>query len=58
MNDNLVLCVMVAMAIVSIWHLLPRCPECGFLVSIQDTVDPSLRHCQRCRSIYRLEQRR
>lgn len=58
MNDKLILCSAVGAAIVAFWRLVPHCPECGFLLSIQDALDPSLRHCRRCLSIYRTEQRR
>jgi hypothetical protein len=48
---------LVGLAIAGFWWVAPRCPECGFLVSVRDAVDPSLRHCRRCLSVFRKEQR-
>jgi hypothetical protein len=56
--EPLFLTALVGLAIVCFWWVAPRCPECGSLVSVRDAVDPSLRHCRRCMSIFRKEQRR
>jgi hypothetical protein len=49
---------LVGLAMAGFWWVAPRCPECGFLVSVRDAVDPSLRHCRRCLSIFHSKQRR
>jgi hypothetical protein len=46
------------LAVGAFWLLAPRCPECHFLLSFRDSLDPSLRHCRRCLAIYRKESRR
>jgi hypothetical protein len=57
-NGPLVMSALVGLAIVTFWWLAPRCPECGSLLSMRDSLDPSLHHCRRCMSIYRNESRR
>ncbi len=57
-NGPLVMSALVGLAIAAFWWLAPRCPECGFLLSMRDSLDPSLRHCRRCMSIFRKESRR
>lgn len=39
--------------VLGLWHALPKCPECGFPVSVPDRIDPSIRQCRRCLSIFR-----
>ncbi|HEY7201435.1 MAG TPA: hypothetical protein VIC57_14535 [Candidatus Dormibacteraeota bacterium] len=58
LGEPLVTTALVGLAIVVFWWLAPRCPECGSLLSIRDSLDPSLRHCRRCMSIFRKESRR
>ena len=47
-----------ALLLFSVWLVAPQCPECGSVLSVRDTMDPGLRHCRRCLSIYRTESRR
>lgn len=57
-NETLLMTGLAGLAIALFWLLAPRCPECGFLLSVRDSLDPSLRHCRRCMSIFRKEPRR
>ena len=58
LNDYLVATALAGLAMAAFWWIAPRCPECGFLVSMRDGLDPSLRHCRRCMAIFRREDRR
>jgi hypothetical protein len=40
-------------ALVGMLCTFPRCPECGFVLSVRNGVDPSLRNCRRCRTVFR-----
>lgn len=57
MNEELLVLSITALALLGIWRLVPKCPECGFLLSVRDALDPSLHHCRRCLSIFRIEKR-
>jgi tRNA(Ile2) C34 agmatinyltransferase TiaS len=58
LEDSLVATVLAGLAVAAFWWIAPRCPECGFLLSSRDGLDPSLRHCRRCMTIFRKENRR
>jgi hypothetical protein len=58
MDLSFLLLIMVAVAIASLVAVTPRCPECGSLLSVRDTLDSSLRHCRRCMTIFRQGERR
>jgi hypothetical protein len=57
-NEPLLLAALAGLAMACFWWIAPRCPECGYLLSFRDGLDPSLRHCRRCLAIFRKEQRR
>lgn len=58
MNPTFLLLIVAGMAIAGLVAITPRCPECGSLLSVQDALDASLRHCRRCMTIFRLGDRR
>jgi hypothetical protein len=58
MDQTLLAAAIVGLAMAAFWLVAPRCPECSSLLSVRDTLDPSLRHCRRCLAIYRKESRR
>ncbi len=58
MDTSFFLLMVAAVAIAALVAITPRCPECGSLLSVKDTLDPSLRHCRRCMTIFRLGERR
>ena len=43
LDGTLVMTGLVGLAMAAFWWLTPRCPECGCLLSIRDSLDPSLR---------------
>ncbi len=57
MNEELIVLTITVLVLLGFWRIVPRCPECGFIVSVRDALDPSLRHCRRCLSIFRTEKR-
>lgn len=57
-NEPMLVTAILGLAIGAFWLVAPRCPECHFLLSFRDSLDPSLRHCRRCLAIYRKESRR
>ena len=56
-NAHLIFLAMATMAVAGVWAFVPRCPECNWLLSVPDRLDPSLRHCRRCLAIFRKEER-
>jgi hypothetical protein len=58
LDGTLTMTALVGLAMAAFFWLTPKCPECGSLLSIRDSLDPSLRHCRRCMAIYRKEERR
>ncbi len=58
MMEQLVAISVAMLGMVGFWWLVPRCPECGFLLSVKNAHDPSLRHCRRCLAIYHSRERR
>jgi hypothetical protein len=58
MSAELIATLMAVLAIGGFLWLVPKCPECGFLLSIRNSHDPGLRHCRRCMSIYHSRERR
>jgi hypothetical protein len=57
LSQQVILMAATVAALIGVFPLVPRCPECGFILSVRDTLDPSLRHCRRCMSIFRRERR-
>jgi hypothetical protein len=58
LGEQLIALSVAMLAMGGFWWLVPRCPECGFLLSVKNTHDPSLRHCRRCMAIYHSRERR
>jgi hypothetical protein len=58
MKEQLVAMAIALLAMAGFWKLVPSCPECGSLISVRDSMDPSLRHCRRCLSIFHRRERR
>ena len=58
MTEPLIACTIALMAFAAFWLLVPKCPECGCVLTTRDQLDPSLRHCRRCLSIFRSGDRR
>lgn len=46
-----VLAIGVAMVIAAI-AVMPHCPECGCFRTVPDSLDPALRHCRRCLTVF------
>jgi len=58
MREQLLAVAIAVLAMGAFWQLVPSCPECGSLLSVRDSMDPGLRHCRRCLSVFHRRDRR
>jgi len=52
-NEGVAVLAIAATIIAAAICAMPRCPECGWLRTVPNDIDPGLRHCRRCLTVFR-----